>query len=67
MEFRLCPIFDNGLALLSDFNDYSMEKDVYDCIQRVRAKPFDGAFYAQVEVAEELYGAQLKFAKRWTV
>ena len=62
MEFRLCPIFDNGLALLSDTHDYTMEKDVYDCIRRVRAKPFDGAFDAQVEAAEELYGAQLKFS-----
>lgn len=63
-EFRFCPIFDNGLALLSDFNGYPMEKDVYECIQRVRAKPFDGDFDAQVEAAEELYGAQLKFSFR---
>ena len=62
MEFRLCPIFDNGLAMLSDFHDYPMEKNVYDCIQRVRAKPFDGDFDAQVEAAEELYGTQLKFS-----
>lgn len=61
-EFRLCPIFDNGLALLSDLNDYPLDKDVYDCIRRVRAKPFDLDFDAQVEAAEELYGMQLKFS-----
>ena len=59
-EFRLCPIFDNGLALLSDKNDYPLDWDVYDCISRVRAKPFDTDFDAQVEAAENLYGTQLK-------
>ena len=61
-EFRLCPIFDNGLALLSDLNDYPVDRDIYDCISCVRAKPFDVDFDAQVEAAEALYGAQLKFS-----
>ena len=61
-EFRLCPIFDNGLALLSDLNDYPLDKDVYDCIRRVRAKPFDMDFDVQVEATEELHGSQLKFS-----
>ena len=61
MEFRLCPVFDNGLALLSDRNDYPLEKNVYDCIDSVRAKPFHLDFDAQVEAAEALYGSQLKF------
>lgn len=60
--FRLCPIFDNGLALLSDVHDYPLDKDIYNCISRVRAKPFDLDFDAQVEAAEELYGMQLKFS-----
>ena len=59
--FRLCPIFDNGLALLSDLHDYPLDKDVYDCIEGVHAKPFDMNFDVQVEAAEELYGSQLKF------
>ena len=59
-EFRLCPIFDNGLSLLSDLNDYPIEKDIYDCISSVHAKPFALDFDAQVEAAEELYGPQLK-------
>ena len=61
-EFRLCPIFDNGLALLSDLNDYPLDKDVYDCIKCVRAKPFDLDFNMQVEAAEELYGMQLNLS-----
>lgn len=60
--FRLCPIFDNGLALLSDFNDYPLDKDIYDCIGRVRAKPFDLDFDTQVEAAEALYGTQLNLS-----
>ena len=61
LKFCLCPIFDNGLALLSDLNDYPIEKDMYDCIKRVQAKPFDLDFDLQVEAAESLYGSQLKF------
>ena len=61
-EFRLCPIFDNGLALLSDLNDYPLDKDVCDCIRCVRAKPFDLDFNVQVEAAEELYGMQLNLS-----
>ena len=61
MQFRLCPVFDNGLALLSDLNDYPLEKDLYACIGRVQAKPFDMDFDAQVEAAESLYGSQLNF------
>ena len=61
-QFRLCPIFDHGLALLSDLNDYPVDQDVYGCISRVRAKPFDTDFDAQVEAAESLYGAQLRFS-----
>ncbi len=61
-EFHLCPIFDHGLALLSDLNDYPVDKDVYACISRVRAKPFDVDFDVQMEVAETLYGSQLKLS-----
>lgn len=60
LEFRLCPVFDNGLALLSDTNDYPESEDIYNCISRVQAKPFGREFFAQVDAAEELYGIQLK-------
>lgn len=62
LEFRLCPVFDNGLALLSDMNDYPENKDVYNYISRVQAKPFDREFLTQVDAAEELYGIQLKLS-----
>lgn len=62
LEFRLCPVFDNGLALLSDTNDYPENEDIYNCISRVQAKPFDREFLTQVDAAEELYGIQLKLS-----
>lgn len=60
-EFRLCPIFDNGLSLLSDLNDYPLTGDLYTCIERVQAKPFDSDHVEQVTAAEQLYGRQLTF------
>lgn len=60
-QFRFCPVFDNGLALLSDLNDYPMSADLYACIGRVQAKPFDMDFLCQVEAAESLYSPQLQF------
>ncbi len=59
--FRFAPIFDNGLALLSDTNDYSLETDLYQNIAKVQAKPFDTDFDEQLNAAEELYGSHLKF------
>ena len=59
-RYRLCPVFDNGLALLSDLNDYPVDRDIYECIEKVQAKPFDRSFDAQMEAAEELYGTQLR-------
>ena len=59
--FRLCPIFDNGLSLLSDLNDYPLADDLYTCIERVKAKPFDSDHVEQVTAAEQLYGRQLTF------
>lgn len=61
-QFRLCPVFDNGLSLLSDLDDYPLDADVYQCISRVRAKPFHRDFDEQVSAAEQLYGSQLKLA-----
>lgn len=61
-EFRLCPIFDNGLSFLSDLNDYPLDKDTYTCIKHVQAKPFDSSFDAQLDAAEDLYGIHLKFS-----
>lgn len=59
--FRLCPIFDNGLSLLSDTNDYPLSDDIYACIDRVEAKPFSSSFEEQSEAAANLYGSDLHF------
>lgn len=61
-KFRLCPVFDNGLGLLSDLNDYPPGADIYTCIDKVHAKPFSASFDEQVEAANELYGSFLKFS-----
>jgi len=61
MEYRTCPIFDNGLSLLSDLNDYPTNGDMYTQIQHVQAKPFSLDFDEQVYAAQQLYGPQLKF------
>lgn len=60
-QFRFCPIFDNGLSLLSDLNDYPMDADMYHCIEKVCAKPFSSNYDEQVEAANELYGTYLRF------
>lgn len=59
--FRLCPIFDHGLSLLSDTGDYPLEQDAYNCIAKVRAKPFSDDFQEQVGAAAVLYGSDLHF------
>ena len=59
-EFKLAPIFDNGLSLLSDLNDYPLDTDIYESISKVKAKPFDTDFNIQLDTAEGLYGSHLK-------
>lgn len=39
-EFRVAPIFDNGLSLLSDIHSYPMHLSIDKCIRRVKSKPF---------------------------
>ena len=60
-SFRLGPVFDNGLSLLSDLNDYPLDRDLYECITAVQAKPFSTDFAEQTEAASQLYGSRLKF------
>lgn len=60
-EYRLCPYFDNGLALLADTaTDFGMEKDLETCLGAIEAKPFCRSFDEQMDAAEELYGCPLK-------
>lgn len=59
-KFRLCPLFDRGLSLLSDTSGYPLDRDLYACIGRVRAKPFSIDFDEQAEAAVGLYGSDLR-------
>ncbi len=62
-DFRLCPIFDNGAALLSDTKmDYPLGRDVYDQIESVQAKTFSTSFEEQLEISEKLYGQNISFS-----
>ena len=60
-RYRLCPIFDNGMALLADTRRYPADEDVESCIADTEARPFDSSFDVQMEAAERLYGRQLHF------
>ncbi len=60
-KYRFAPIFDNGLSLLSDTNEYLWDEDIYDNIKKVQAKPFARSFDEQLDAVEELYGYHLKF------
>ncbi len=68
-DFRLCPIFDNGAALLSDMKqDYPITKSLEECYARIEAKPFSRDFDEQMEAAQSLYGQQLEISftpKSW--
>ena len=61
-SFRLCPVFDNGLSLLSDLNDYPLDRDLCECIDAVQAKLFSADFDEQAEAASQLHGSRLKFS-----
>jgi hypothetical protein len=45
--YRLCPIFDNGLSLLSDIKDYDYYYSLAMNISSVHAKPFSKNFDKQ--------------------
>lgn len=61
-EYRYCPVFDHGAALLSDTTmDYPLDAEVGYLINRVKAKTFCRDFDEQLDVAERLYGQHIKF------
>ncbi len=61
-NFRICPVYDNGAALLSDTAmDYPLNTDIYDLISKAKAKTICDSFDEQLEIAEKLYGSSLKF------
>lgn len=46
--WRLAPIFDNGLSLLSDEKDYVQGKPLTVLKRKVKAKPFNSSFSKQL-------------------
>ena len=61
-DFRLCPVFDNGAALLSDtMLDYPENQDPLLMISHAKPKTFCESFDEQLDIAEALYGEQIHF------
>lgn len=61
-EFHYCPFFDHGAGLLSDtMMDYPMGRDLDEAMNEVEAKTFCRRFEEQLEIAEKLYGTNIKF------
>ncbi len=52
--------FPRALIDSTLFSDLSVDDEIYDCIIKVKAKPFDADFDLQMDASEELYGVQLK-------
>ena len=62
MEYKLCPIFDNGGALLSDTKlDYPLSIDVLELMSEVKAKTISPDFDEQLDAVEKFYGNTIKF------
>ena len=61
-EYKLCPIFDQGAGLLADTTmDYPLGEDVYELIDSVKAKTICDSFTDQLDVAEKIYGSNIRF------
>lgn len=50
-SWRICPVFDNGLSLLSDTNAYPTGVPVRTYISKVKSKPFSSDFLKQASYA----------------
>lgn len=60
-DYYLPPLFDFGASFLSDtMIDYPLSSDLDKLLEIKNAKPFSSDFNEQVDVAESLYGTQLK-------
>ncbi len=61
--YRLMPVFDNGLALLSDIKEYSMGLTLKQAVKMVDGKPFDRSLNKQARAVKNVMGSQLKLNK----
>lgn len=65
-DFRYCPVFDNGAALLSDTTmDYPLNVDVNRLIGNVKPSAYFTDFTEQLDIAEQLYGQNVRFSFRY--
>jgi len=61
-KFNLCPIFDNGAALLSDIRlDYPLNENEIKMISAVKSKTIIDDFDEQLNVMEQLYKVKIQF------
>ena len=61
-QYKLCPIYDNGAALLSDTTlDYPMNRDIYELIDTVKSKTLSDNFDEQLDAVERMYGHTVTF------
>lgn len=62
-QFHYCPFFDHGAGLLSDTTmDYPAGMDVIQAMEKAQSKTFCTSFDEQLDIAEKLYGQQIRFA-----
>lgn len=62
-KYELCPIFDNGAALLSDITmDYPLGLDIRDLIKGVKSKTICDNLDEQLVIAESFLGVDIKFS-----
>ena len=61
-DFKIAPIFDNAAGLLSDtMMDYPLHKKTVSLIDTAKPKTFCDSFDEQLDIAEQLYGYNVKF------
>lgn len=61
-KYHVCPIFDNGAALLSDTQmDYPMGTELEELLAKAESKTFFRDFDTQLDIVEQLYGQHIKF------
>ncbi len=62
-KYKTAPFFDHGAGLLSDTRmDYPLTGDVYEMIEYAEPKTFSESFDDQLDIAEKIYGRQIKFS-----
>lgn len=61
-RYALCPIYDNGAALLSDTTmDYPLGCDIFQEMKTVRSKTLGDSFDEQLDAAEKRFGRTITF------